>query len=349
MLHTIRGRLILAFIGLAVGSVAVAAAVLIGLGYSPLTRGAGAPSSLAVLVVAGLILVAAAGGAAALLGILSVRRMLQPIESLTEAADAIGEGDLSPRAPVTTDDEFGVLAGTFNHMARRLRERIGTLEQRAAERSKALAAVRDIGRLAAEPDQSAFAAAAAERVRGALNYYHVQIFLPDESGGLILAAATGEPGRKLLAAGCRLRRGEGLPGRAAETNAPALAADVSREPERAANILPVKTKSEAAVPIAIGERVLGVLDAQQVVLGGLTPGDVELLQPIAAQIAAALRSARAPGPAREDAEYEAEISAIGRRIDETATAAEAVRVAERELARALPAREVRVTLSDGGG
>jgi putative methionine-R-sulfoxide reductase with GAF domain/HAMP domain-containing protein len=353
MHHSIRTRLILAFIGLAVGSVSVAAAVLIWTSYASLQRPtegaaqtpAGVPASVVTLAVVSLILVAVAAGAAAALGLLSVRRMLQPIKTLTEAADAIAAGDLTPRAPVASDDEFGVLSGTFNHMARRLRDRIGTLEQRVSERSRALAAVRDISRLSAAPDERRFAAEVAERVKNAFNYYHVQVFFLDEAGAnLILAGATGEAGRKLLEEGFEIPRGKGPAGRAAESNAPVLAADVSQEPGGPPNLLLPKVKSEVAVPIAAEGRVLGVLDAQQVVASGLAQTDVDLLEPIAAQVAAAVRSARLHPPDREPAEQEAVIAAIGRKIDETTTAEDAVRVAEGELARALGSREVHIVL-----
>jgi nitrate/nitrite-specific signal transduction histidine kinase len=355
MRHSIRGRLILAFLGLAVGPISIAAIILIWQSYASLQRQtasagetlAGLPAPVVTLAIVSLILVAAAAGAAVLLGILSVRRMLQPIESLTEAADAIGAGDLAPRAPVTSDDEFGILAGTFNHMARRLRDRIGTLEHRVSERSKALAAVRDISRLSALPDERRFAAEVAERVKNAFNYYHVQVFFLDQAGGdLILAGATGEAGRKLLEAEYKIPRGKSPAGRAAESNAPVLAADASQEPGWSPNPLLPKTKSEAAVPIAVEDRMLGVLDAQQVIASGITQTDIDLLQPIAAQVAAALRSARLRPQDREPAEQEAAIAAIGRRIEQTTTVEDAVRVAESELARALASRETRIVLTE---
>lgn len=43
--------------------------------------------------------------------------LLQPIRTLTRAAAALGQGDLSQRVPVEGDDEIAALAETFNHMA----------------------------------------------------------------------------------------------------------------------------------------------------------------------------------------------------------------------------------------
>jgi signal transduction histidine kinase len=61
-----------------------------------------------------------------LLGVLTVWRLhhaiVKPIESVTNAATAIGSGQLHRAVPVLSGDEIGRLAGTFNAMIERLRE-----------------------------------------------------------------------------------------------------------------------------------------------------------------------------------------------------------------------------------
>jgi signal transduction histidine kinase len=49
------------------------------------------------------------------------RSLLEPITALKDSAVALGEGRLDRDVPVTTDDELGELAHTFNSMARKLR------------------------------------------------------------------------------------------------------------------------------------------------------------------------------------------------------------------------------------
>ena len=49
------------------------------------------------------------------------RSLLRPIQALSESAAALGEGRLDHDVPVTTEDELGDLARTFNTMAAKLR------------------------------------------------------------------------------------------------------------------------------------------------------------------------------------------------------------------------------------
>ena len=48
------------------------------------------------------------------------RRMLKPVETLTQAARRLGAGDLDSRVPVATSDEIGELSRAFNAMAEAL-------------------------------------------------------------------------------------------------------------------------------------------------------------------------------------------------------------------------------------
>jgi len=67
-----------------------------------------------------LISLVALGGIAILLSIVFSRRLTNPIEGITEAAVAIGDGDLGRRVGTAGHDEIGRLAGAFNRMAQSL-------------------------------------------------------------------------------------------------------------------------------------------------------------------------------------------------------------------------------------
>lgn len=61
-----------------------------------------------------------AAGAALVLGGLFLRGVLAPVRYLHEAAQHVAQGDFRHRVPVTTRDELGQLAKSFNTMAERL-------------------------------------------------------------------------------------------------------------------------------------------------------------------------------------------------------------------------------------
>ena len=57
------------------------------------------------------------------LTVLVTRSVLQPVDDLLEATEAVKKGDLDARVPVTSGDELGQLAGSFNEMMQGLSER----------------------------------------------------------------------------------------------------------------------------------------------------------------------------------------------------------------------------------
>jgi putative methionine-R-sulfoxide reductase with GAF domain len=356
MVQSIRARFILIFVGLAIVPLLAAGIILIWLSH-PWQAGLGqdvisgptsfkgtAPTAMIAVVV--LVLAVAAAGISVILGRLVARRIIEPIQALTEAANAIGAGDLASRALIPSDDEMGILTGTFNSMARQLRDRIGTLEHRVTEQTKALATFREVSRLSAILDEKQLAAEVVEQIKNSFRYYHAQIYFHDESGeNLVLAGGTGEAGQKLLNEGYKIPKGKGPAGRAAESNAPVIIGETAQDPNGLPNPLLPKTKSEAAIPIAVGDQVLGVLDVQQNIEYGITTVDADLLQSIANQVALAMQKAHGYLPDRQQAEREALIASINQKIRETASIENAMKVAVLELGRALGPQETRVVIS----
>ncbi len=264
-------------------------------------------------------------------------RTLQPIETLTDLATAIAQGDLTQKAPIESDDELGLLAGTFNTMTTQLRELIVSLEQRVAERTRALETSTEVGRrLSTILDQHELVREVVAQVQRAFDYYHAHIYLVSDDGySLNMVGGTGEAGQTMLDRGHAVRMGQGLVGRAAETNLVVLVPDTAQAENWLPNPLLPDTKAEIAVPISIGDTVLGVLDVQDDEVDGLSQTDANLLQSIANQVAVALQNTRTYRTAQQQADREALLGSIAQRIQSTTNVEEALQVAARELGRTL--------------
>jgi len=93
----------------------------------------------AAAVQAGNFLLLVFGGiavAAGLAGVIFAQRITRPVNALMAGAERVGRGDLSQLVPVTSRDEIGQMAITFNESIVRLRALVQTEADRDEERRK---------------------------------------------------------------------------------------------------------------------------------------------------------------------------------------------------------------------
>ncbi len=264
---------------------------------------------LAVLIVLGMV-------GAGSLGLIVPRRIVQPVLTLQEGAQRIGAGHLDHLIQVRTGDEMQDLAEAFNQMAARLKASrtelehwAHELEDRVDERTQELAeASKRMERRAAQLQTNAEVARTITSVRDLerllqqvaqliserFGWYHVGIFLLDEAGEYaVLQATNSEGGRRMLARGHRLKVGEtGIVGYVTSTGQPRIALDVGEDAVYFDTPELQGTRSEMALPLQVGNLIIGALDVQSTKPAAYDDEDVALLSTLADQVAVAIQNAR---------------------------------------------------------
>ena len=253
-------------------------------------------------LVIGAILVLAVMGLAGGIGFITMSRMVKPIQALAEVAHAIQAGDLSQRAAVTRHDEIGNLAEAINSMTTQLQGVLHDLEQRVADRTQEIE--RRAGQIAAgaqvshaasqvlDPDE--LLRQVVELIHKRFDVYYAGVFLVDESEQqAVLHAGSGAAGQTMLERSHKLAVGDSsMVGWACAHKQARIALDVGEEAVRFANPLLPLTRSEMALPLRVGDRVIGALDIQSTQAQAFDEGDITALQGMADQIAVALENAR---------------------------------------------------------
>ena len=228
------------------------------------------------------------------LSLISTRSITGPINNLIETFQKIEDGDLDQRVPVTGTDELATVAIHFNRMVSRLDELQSTLEEQVAERTKQLSATNDVGRVASsilDPDE--LLEKVANLITEQFNYYYAAIYIIDASGKWAdLKEATGQAGTVLKQNRHRLEiSGRSMVAGCIREKTPRLAQNTAEEKQRFENPLLPYTRSEIALPLIIGDRILGALNVQSTKPSDFGPDHIETMQNMANQVAVALENA----------------------------------------------------------
>lgn len=134
----------------------------------------------------------------------------------------------------------------------------------------------------------------ADLTKDQFGLYHAHIYLLNNAGdALDLAAGAGEVGAKMVAQGWSipLHNQKSLVAQAARTREGVIVNNVRQAPDWLPNELLPATQAEMAVPIIVGEVMLGVLDVQSDQVDYFTAEDVSIQTTLAAQIGIALQNA----------------------------------------------------------
>lgn len=145
--------------------------------------------------------------------------------------------------------------------------------------------------IAAAPALDALFRLVVNLVQERFGYYHAHVYTL-ENDLLVMQEGTGGAGRMMKEVGHNIpfRAARSLVAKAARSGEPILVDDVSKDKRWLPNLLLPETKSELAVPIKLGNQMLGVLDVQHNKIGGLTTEDQLLLMGLCGQIAVAINN-----------------------------------------------------------
>ena len=183
-------------------------------------------------------------------------------------------------------------------LEKRVKERTSELlaaNQQTEKRAKQLQVVADVARAAtATQELSRLLNPLTSLISQRFGYYHVGIFLLDEQNqNAILEASNTEGGLKMLARGHRLKVGEqGIVGFVTSRGEPRIALNVGKDAIFFNNPDLPETRSELALPLKIGETILGALDLQSMEENAFSQEDVSVLSILADQVAIAIQNAR---------------------------------------------------------
>jgi GAF domain-containing protein/HAMP domain-containing protein len=246
-----------------------------------------------------------------------------PLKNLKDIAGKIAAGNLGLSADIEHNDEIGELAQSFNNMTTQLRRSLGELEARVQERTadlqrrteelsrqtlemervnkitqkraNQLQAISEVSKAIANIQKmNVLLPKISQLVSDKFDFYHVGIFLLDESEKYaVLVASNSEGGKRMLARGHRLEVGKvGIVGYVTSTGNSRIALDTGSDATYFNNPDLPETHSEIAVPLIAGKRIIGALDVQSTGTNAFGQDDIDVINTLADQLTIAIENVR---------------------------------------------------------
>jgi GAF domain-containing protein/HAMP domain-containing protein len=238
------------------------------------------------------------------------RSIVLPIHRVEEAALRIAAGEMEQDISVTSHDEIGMLARSFNTMTGRLRNTIQAMEQRSGALARSVVYLETTAHVAQDAasvlDMEKLLSRTTQLISERFGFYHTGIFLLDAEGEYaVLHAASSPGGQRMLARGHRLRVAqEGVVGHATGHGEPRIALDVGDDTAYFDNPDLPETRSEMALPLRARGEIIGALDIQSTEPQAFSQEDAAVLQTLADHIALAISNARLLQQAQSSLEAE---------------------------------------------
>lgn len=272
----------------------------------------------------------------------------EPIETpISLRGEIIGKLDILPKQMEDwSDEDFEILQGIAEEVAGQL-EQLRLVEE-IQRRATQLETAAEIARVATGLlDLDPLLKRAVDLLQQRFGFYHVAIYLVEPgSNSAFIREASGEIGEALKQTRRRFEVGSRtVIGFATGSGEFYVAHDTETDPYfKESNLLP-DSQSELAVPLKIGDRVIGALDVHDEGRYAFSEDDITILETLADQIAVAVENARLFQEALLRAEREQSVVQITSKIRASQGIDSILRTAVEEMRLAVGARRATIRLA----
>jgi signal transduction histidine kinase/DNA-binding NarL/FixJ family response regulator/HAMP domain-containing protein len=220
-----------------------------------------------------------------------------PLRQLTDAAERITSGQLGRQVNIVTQDEVGILAQAFTKMTGQLRTLIDSLEERVSARTRDLQIGSDVSRqITTVLDIDHLLQEVVILTASRFNFYVVFVYLLDDENQRLVCAAGADSEGQIVPPANRhdilIDAQPGIIALAARTCETIIVNDVEQSSEHVAHPAFPATRSELAIPMRLGSRLLGIFDLQSEQPDRFGPEELGVLKTLSEQIAIAVRNAQ---------------------------------------------------------
>lgn len=203
-------------------------------------------------------------------------------------------GELAVDSDIVSDDAADLVAAVAKQLSIHIETlRLSEQNEKRAHEMETVAELSATTSTLLDPDR--LLQTIADLTKERFGLYHAHIYLTNDAWQtLILAAGAGEVGRQMVASEhtIPMEAEKSLVARAARERQAVIVEDVRQEPGFLPNPALPETRSEMAVPMIVGDKVLGVFDVQSNQPNGFTNEDASIFTTLSAQVAVALQNAR---------------------------------------------------------
>jgi len=223
------------------------------------------------------------------------KTITQNILRLTETAQEIQSGNLNARSQVVSGDELGRLATTLNSMTEQIQSFVTTLEARVDARTRDLELAAEVSQAAATIiNTDDLLPQVSELTKNTFNLYHVSVYVFDKTDqNLHLESGSGREGELMKQEDTQFTLNDiGAVAQAGRERKTILQNDTRSQDNVYSNPLLPETRSEVALPMVVGNTLIGVLNLHSEEVNHFTAEDLRVQQTLADRIGVSIRNAQ---------------------------------------------------------